>query len=383
MSGDKRVFVKFLEEEILSDNGRYLFSLLYSFLFAGYEVQLFGDIPRRFMELCNCVESELPPPARLVLSLDKLVFADRPPANPQDYIYLFDKPDKTLKRLTWRKRIKVSFDLFSAYRWRRPVIAPFSVHPTQAQWTRPQLLREFRVTPRRLRVLFAGDSGGYKRNRVRYPKPKLPRLEVLATLVAGLGDDVIAVQDADHFERLRNTEFTRKFVLSDSGSGVENRQWMSTMAKADFFLCPPGIVMPMCHNVIEAMAVGTIPLINYPEWLHPNLTHLENCLVFDGNEDLIGKMRLALAMDESQINRMRSNVIKYYDSYLQPDAVVKEVETREEHTTTLLMYTELNSKKFSSKLNRNSVLMRGPDSAGELRWFTSLTDRYLSLALKR
>ena len=88
--------------------------------------------------------------------------------------------------------------------------------------------------------------------------------------------------------------------------------------------------MPMCHNVVEAMAVGTIPLIDYPEWLHPRLEHLTNCIAFDGKEDLVAKMRLALSMPTSKVAEMRANVAAYYSAYLQPEVAVERIEARPE-----------------------------------------------------
>ena len=43
--------------------------------------------------------------------------------------------------------------------------------------------------------------------------------------------------------------------------------------------------MPMCHNIIESMAVGVIPITNYPEWFDPDLEHMKNCIVFDDQKD--------------------------------------------------------------------------------------------------
>jgi hypothetical protein len=45
--------------------------------------------------------------------------------------------------------------------------------------------------------------------------------------------------------------------------------------------------MPLCHNVIEAMSVGTIPIIQ-KEYaaLYPNLTDNENAVIFNDLEHL-------------------------------------------------------------------------------------------------
>ena len=376
MESDRKVFATFLGEEILRESGRLLYSLLFSFLSANYEVHVLSNIRQRLTDFYNCGESDLPEPAQLALSLEGLRFADRPPANTRDCVYLYDKPWAVAKGLAWRKRVIVRYDLFSPYRLRAPIIAPYPMHPSQTRRARPEVLTQYRALPRQIRIFFAGDSHGYARNRVRYPGPKLPRLEVLNIIKKRLPDDVISVSSSEELARSCEAGYNTKFVLSDSGTGIEPALWLPALARADFFLCPPGIVMPMCHNVVEAMAVGTIPIINYPEWLQPSLKHMTNCLVFGEADDLVEKMRLALSIDQRHIETMRANVISYYDSYLRPDAVVHEMEARVEHNVNLLLHTELNMAKNCARLNRHSILMNDVRNDGPLRRLTRIADRY-------
>lgn len=141
---------------------------------------------------------------------------------------------------------------------------------------------------------------------------------------------------------------------------------MDVIARADFFLCPPGIVMPMSHNLIEAMAIGTIPITSYPEWLSPRLEHMKNCIVFDNEDDLIEKIHLALEMSEAQKAELRDNAVKYYEQNLRPETFVEKIEVRDDTLLDVLMYSEYNVAKNPKKLNRRSVLMRGEDAVG--RW---------------
>ena len=73
---------------------------------------------------------------------------------------------------------------------------------------------------------------------------------------------------------------------------------------------------------------------------------------------------------------MRANVAAYYDAYMRPEVVVERIEARPERDITLLLHTELNMAQNSAKLNRNSVLMRGTESMGQLRWVGRAIDRY-------
>jgi hypothetical protein len=184
-----------------------------------------------------------------------------------------------------------------------------------------------------------------------------------------MGSDLLVISDAHALDALRNDAYTNKCVLTASSEvRIEPEDWLGTLAMADFFLSPPGIVMPMCHNIIEAMAVGTIPITNYPEWLDPHLVHMENCIVFDDREDLIAKLKMALEMAPQEIARLRSNVIDYYETHMRPDTFVRRVEASADREVPILMYTERNMAKNPSKLGRHSILMRGTTSTRESNW---------------
>lgn len=377
MNGPRRIFAAFTSNEMLRESGRLPFALLYPFVRAGYEVRVYDNLRSRLAAFYQRDEADLPETARLTLSMPGVEYTSRIPDDASDFLFLFDRPLEAARGCAWKRRVQVRFDLFAPYWLRAPVIAPYAMHPAQAMRATPEALERLWASPRRMRALFAGDSNGYVRNRVRYPGPKLPRLEVLTTLKERLGDAVVAVSGAEQIEQLCASGFVDRFVLSDSGSAISPSEWLPTLAQADFFLCPPGIVMPMCHNVIEAMSVGTIPLIGYAEWFQPKLQHLTNCIVFDGKDDLIEKMKMVLGMPASEVERMRANVIGYYESHLRPEVVVREIEALAERDITLLLHTELNMARNSSKLNRHSVIIKGPDTEGPLRWVGKAVDRYV------
>jgi hypothetical protein len=374
MSHKRKLFVALTGSEITREFGRLSYPLLHAFVATGYEVTVLDRLKSALMKEHDCSEADLPQPSQLLLAMPGLTFTAALPAQTEEFDYLYDRALPEADAVRWRRRLRVAYDLFSAYWLREPIIAPYAMYPAHLKSATPQALAGLRAQPRRMRAFFAGDSKGYVRNRVRYPAPKLPRHEVLQVLRAGIADRLTEVTGIDDIDRLTAGGAVDRFVLSDSGSGIPQDRWLSTMATADFFLCPPGIVMPMCHNVIEAMAVGTIPLIGYPEWFHPNLQHMQNCVVFNGRDDLVEKMRMVLAMQQPQIERMRAAVVDYYDKHLRPETLVEAIEARPERDLTVLIYTELNMARNEKKLNRRSVLMRGPSAPGPLRWIGRLLD---------
>lgn len=349
MNTEKSIYARFAGPEIFQEQGRLLFALLRVFAHAGYRISLHDYLG----------EQPLDKYGQMIHGLETLELTDAPPEAPESSLLLYDRADASLTRLPWRKRIEVRFDLFSSF-WRsNPIIMPYPMHPLHSATT-DEKLDTCRAMERKVRVFFSGDTENYHRAWIHYPRPKLPRLKIVDTVKMRLGNDLVLVGDAEELKRLYQKPYTNKCVLTSSHTvRIDFPDWLPTLARADFFLSPPGIIMPMCHNIIEAMAVGAIPITNYPEWMDPPLRHMEDCIAFDDEDDLIAKLKQALEMDPHEIGRLRANVLEYYDTHLRPETFIQRVEASEDKDLPVLMYTEGNVWHKSKKLGRKAILMQG------------------------
>ena len=86
--------------------------------------------------------------------------------------------------------------------------------------------------------------------------------------------------------------------------------------QADFFLACPGTRMPLCHNLIEALSCGSIPIIQYHKYLTPELIDGENCLTFHDEDTLRQAIQRAMEMPETEILKMRAAALRYYEDNL-------------------------------------------------------------------
>jgi len=348
-SSARAVFAKFSGTEILEEQGRLLFSLLNAFGVSGYSVHLFDDLP----------EEKLGKYGLMARSLPNVALTTTVPPGGAEMLYVFDHEDRGIGRRRWRKKVRVGFDIFSRFWLRRPVLMPFPVHPVHARGF-GERLEALRSNRRNIRVLFSGEMTGYTSNRITYPGPKLPRADVVNTIRDRLGERVVFVQDDAVLDRTLACPYYQGCVIVDTGKlRIPEQRWLETLAKVDFFLSPPGIVMPMCHNAVEALSVGSIPIINYAEWFSPALRHMENCIVFEGQDDLVAKMLSVLSMEEDAIAAMRRRAISYYDSHLSARAFTTALESRTESTTDLLMIREEYVRRNAHRLNGRSALIRG------------------------
>lgn len=118
------------------------------------------------------------------------------------------------------------------------------------------------------------------------------------------------------------------------------------LSNSNFFLAFPGVVMPLCHNVIEAMAFGCIPVLQYANLFHPPLQHGVHCIGFSDEPSLTRAIDMALTMEEEEIERMRSHVITYYNHYLAPQAAVDQILKSKGREKRLVLNAEYQSVRY-------------------------------------
>jgi glycosyltransferase involved in cell wall biosynthesis len=217
------------------------------------------------------------------------------------------------------KRIRLRYDYSPAVEVEPShFMMPFILHPKQYTHHRAlDRLEEYRRAQRRVRVIFSGnyEPDKYDNPVLRERFGKLPRYPIIDFLQShGLGR---VVTSWGELQSIYAGEYYNGLVLVDTSRfRILEEEWMNILSKTDFCLCPPGFIMPMCHNAVEAMAVGTIPVTNYPDWFFPQLTDRGNCIQFSSTEELREGIDEIRAMTGDQIAPMRERVVDYYDRHL-------------------------------------------------------------------
>ena len=194
---------------------------------------------------------------------------------------------------------------------------PLPMHPQlYVEFDEVERLEEYRTSPRRLRILFSGnyDSQGYDRPIMRDVYGMMSRLEIVKAVQSqGWGR---LISDAELSALLEQGGNHNEFFVLDLATRINQGHWLKTVSQADFFLCPPGVVFAWSCNLVEAMAVGTIPITNYPEWLFPPLRDGFNALTFSTVRELGAAIERARRMSETEIAELRRNVVEFYQLHL-------------------------------------------------------------------
>ena len=262
---------------------------------------------------------------RWIYGLPQVKVADRPPGNVAAAIHVIEAAAEA-PAAAGGTLLRIDFDGLAAYRALaasrpRSVYLPFPMFPPQYRLGNHHRLGAFRGLPRRVRMGFIGaaDPQHYGPGRdANQATGKMPRAQIVA-LLRRRWPRLEAPATAADLSRLLHGLDAGVFVLA-TGVHVAAADWLATLARFDFFLCPPGQSMPMCHNLIESLAVGAIPITNYSDWLNPHLEHGVNALLFDSEDALLACLETAAAMAPDRIAAMRQAAGDFYDRHLSPKA---------------------------------------------------------------
>jgi len=294
-SSDKKIYA-----EIEKIRRRYVFQLLNVLSFTDYEVHV-GVGPGTVDKYVGQREG-----FRISDANNHRSVLTRP-ASRDEYIFLSDQKRELTRASGWKKKVYVDDDCFGEDATSFSV--PFGVHPAQVLAARDRELGRYRAQDSEATLLFAGacQPGEYATDEITDLFGKVPRNALYDMLRRILEEeDYTTTRDPERLLGADGKVDAALFVLSD---GVDNRvakeEWLRVLAAAEFFVAGPGVYMPMSHNAIEALAVGTIPIIEYPELFAPDLSAEGACVPFSGRKEFEEQVRSCLAMDRASRKELK------------------------------------------------------------------------------
>ena len=243
-----------------------------------------------------------------------------------------------------RSRIRISVDWFTRDAREDNLVMPYFAHPDLQRISGTPASSN----PRPIRIGFAGtvDEEVY-RKKFAFPMPGRP--DVLQTIADRFGSRVTVVESEAALAAVdpgltpivlvvvrERRDTTRKHVLQGGA-------YLSFLGRCSFFVAPPGFRMPLCHNLIEAMSVGTVPILSYGDWLHPPLRNGVDSLRFETLDELQAVVQMALEMSEDDIRTLREGVAAYYEDHLSVDSFARKLCPQLERSPTIVVNSERDS----------------------------------------
>jgi hypothetical protein len=262
--------------------------------------------------------------SRMLAPIDFLPIALRSPRRSDGTRVRYSVGDDPAARAGTDGRVLLDYDYFNRERSSGTVVAPFMLHPHYYASGLYRRLASFRGRPRPLRLFFAGtaDTAAYSRSFAADLFGIMNRDEVLSAVIADFPSEVLVVRRHEDVRNIARSGRPIVLVLTDRTEDnlvkhpLRPREYLGLLAGAAFALCPPGWLYPHCHNLIEALAVGTVPVLGYAHLCNPALTGAENCLTFADRDSLRAAVRSALTLPETEIARLRAAATRCYDSSL-------------------------------------------------------------------
>jgi hypothetical protein len=187
---------------------------------------------------------------------------------------------------------------------------PYPMHPATLSFADPPSLLQLRQSKDRGGIFFAGNQKPkYGEDKMTRDFGLLSRLRILQMLRGRFPDRVV--------DSMSQRVDRHSIVLSDSRvESIPASHWLSSLARAQFFVCCPGASQPTCHNLIEAMSVGTIPLIEYGSRVTPPLQDGIHAITFQGEQGLVRAIERIDRLSASEIETMSGHAASFYDQHL-------------------------------------------------------------------
>jgi hypothetical protein len=219
-------------------------------------------------------------------------------------------------------------------------VMPYPMHPTTLATLDRCDLTGLRSRRKQIGLLFAGrQDPRYGNRRIEREFGVCNRLAILDTVRAHCADRGLrstAIGPADD-----------AIAIIDSRTHcIQSSDWLPTLATAEFFLCCPGAAQPMCHNVIEAMSVGAIPLLEYADRFAEHLQDGVNAICFRGLDGLQAAVDRIACLSPGQRRRLRCNVVDFYEKHLRGDQFLADLRDGAIEPSEGLISMPFNDKNF-------------------------------------
>jgi glycosyltransferase involved in cell wall biosynthesis len=323
-----------------NNEGREAYYLLKAFRDGGYNIYFYHQTDFKSYYRLRVF-------GRPIYSINNLKFISKLPADTQNYIYGFDTLRPELLQLPWKRLVYVNIRKATTFQAGNVIPMPFYMLPLIYATGEDKKLSQYRELKRKYRVFFAGNLKPevYDYHVIKQNYKQVTRLEAVNAIL-GSNLEVSFIKEKKAFNKILNTrEYLNRLLIVETvyPFKINPGQWLQIVGQSDFFMCLSGAGYPMCHNSVEAMAVGSIPIIAYQDWFYPPLEHGKNAIIYSGKEDLIKKIEFALHMPQAEILKLRKGVIEYYESYLANGCLAAKYEENSQEISTLMLFPLLDA----------------------------------------
>lgn len=217
---------------------------------------------------------------------------------------------------------------------------PYSFYPSVWDQREDDRFEGYRNGQRNWRMFFGGHCSIESYSRIRKYTRLRPvnRYHVVREVQRYFSESTLSITSDAQLESALGQRHESFVMIDNAHYRTDPSRWLGLLSQSDFFLAAPGCDYPLSHNAIEAIAVGTIPVLEYDSLFTPPLRDGENCIVYRGIDGLRHAAARVETMDQSDIRRLRAGVIDYYKTHLSPQAFCEQLENNRTQRLHLFAY---------------------------------------------
>jgi hypothetical protein len=204
---------------------------------------------------------------------------------------------------------------------------PYPMHPNVYRSGQVHRIPELRDSPKRVGIFFAGNLKGQYGQTSRLLRHYIPRRTAIDLVLRRFKEKVRLFTSREALLRaLQEEDLAASIVVFDATTErLSREEWFPVLAQSRFFLALPGVIMPTCHNGVEAMALGVVPILGYGQLFSPRLQTGSVCLGYVSETDLTETIEVALAMDDMAYARLRKRTMEHFDRHMVPGAFLSQL----------------------------------------------------------
>jgi len=213
----------------------------------------------------------------------------------------------------------------------RTIFIPISFHPnlmSERWYERAHALAQ--GESRSMLGFFAGnfDPAVYDKAHFQTEYGMLNRYQVLQIVLSPeFREWVYEPTSWEQFENDRRAGLlVDRFVVIDVRRfSVPQELWLETLSQAQYFLAPPGYTQPFSHNVVEALSVGTVPILNYGHLFRPQMVNEVDVLAFDTEDSLRRLLRRLRDRQTPSWIELKNRAWLYQRNNLSPQSIAQKI----------------------------------------------------------
>lgn len=243
-------------------------------------------------------------------------------------------------------------------------LIPYCPHPQNFRASGRSRPENSSEGPRPVRVFFSGNVEFVKDPELVRRLYGIPSRDSTVAYLRETFPHALWLESLGQRDRWRWDQERRPLVFATAKG--DPRRWLRELEAADFFLCLPGSHMPMCHNAIEAMMSGAIPILAYDTWFSPHLREGTECLTYRDLAGLRPAIERALSMKEESVREMRRRVRDYYHKYLDLPQVARRIFGPANSRRRLRLYLNQEDCGNFGEAGARSVLLNGGSLQSEI-----------------